>query len=338
MQLRRFIKITFPFILLLGLYFLGPSPAPPAYRPELPKVPADADGLVQYVTNMEAAHKLKAENDAMIVWNDSTRTKTAYAVVYLHGFSASRMEGDPVHRDFARKFGMNLYLARLADHGIDTTESLLNFTVDRLWESGKQALEIGKQLGNKVILMGTSTGASLALKLAAEYPDDVVALINLSPNIEINNGAAFLANNHWGLQLSRLVMGGNYNNTGGSDLEARYWNTHYRLEAVGQLQELIESSMNDRLFKQVKQPSLTLYYYKDEENQDRTVRVDAMLKMEEALGTLADMKEAIAIPNAGGHVLGSSVVSKDIPAVEEAINKFAIEKLKLVAVDTTHQN
>jgi esterase/lipase len=334
MTARRLVRITFPIILLIGIYFIGYSPDKPEYRPELPSVPAGADALEQYIAVHEAQHKLKPENEARIVWSDSTRKKTAFAVVYLHGFSASRMEGDPVHRDFARKFGMNLYLSRLADHGVDTTESLLYFTPDRLWESGKQALQIGKQLGDKVILMGTSTGASLALMLAAQYPDDVYALINLSPNIEINNGAAFITNNPWGLQISRLVKSGNYNNTGGSEDEAKYWNTKYRLEAVGQLQEFLESAMTKSLFKRVKQPSLTLYYYKDEANQDQTVRVDAMLRMERELGTPDEMKEAIAIPGAGGHVLGSSVVSKDIPAVENAIDKFAVEKLKLVPVDT----
>ncbi|MGC3947267.1 MAG: alpha/beta hydrolase [Chryseolinea sp.] len=336
MNSKRLVRITFPIILLIGLYFIGPSPDRPAYKTDLPTVPADADALEQYVLSADTRHKLKPENNAMIVWNDSTRKKTAYSVVYLHGFSASRMEGDPVHRDFAKKFGMNLYLSRLSDHGVDTTEVLLQFTPDRLWESGKEALQIGKQLGEKVILMGTSTGASLALMLAAQYPDDVYALINLSPNIEINNGAAFVANNPWGLQISRMVMGGDYYNGGGSEEEGKYWNKRYRLEAVGQLQELMETSMNKKLFQRVKQPSLTLYYYKDEQNQDRTVKVDAILRMEKELGTPDDLKEAIAIPTAGGHVLGSSVVSKDIPAVESAIDKFAIDKLKLTPAQASN--
>ncbi|HTF17859.1 MAG TPA: hypothetical protein VK658_07290 [Chryseolinea sp.] len=333
MSSRRIVRITFPIILLVGIYFIGPSPHRPAYRTELPTVPSEAAALEQYVAQMESQHKLRPDNEAVILWSDSTRAKTRYSVVYLHGFSASRMEGDPVHRNFAHKFGMNLYLARLADHGIDTTESLLYFTPDRLWESAKQALEIGKQLGDKVILMGTSTGASLGLMLAAQYPDDVFALINISPNIEINNGAAFIANNPWGLQISRMVMGGKYNSPSRSVEESKYWNTPYRLEAVGQLQELLESAMKDDLFERVKQPSLTLYYYKDEVNQDHTVRVDAILKMENSLGTPAGLKEAVAIPNGGDHVLGSSIVSKDVPAVEVAMDKFAMEKLNLVPVD-----
>ena len=67
------------------------------------------------------------------------KTKTEYAVVYLHGFSASQEEGDPVHYQFAQKFGCNLYLSRLYAHGIDTTEPLGNFTAEEVWNSAKEA-------------------------------------------------------------------------------------------------------------------------------------------------------------------------------------------------------
>ncbi len=147
---------------------------------------------------MKPLHKLKPDNEARIEWlNDSLKEKTEYAVVYLHGFSASREEGDPVHSDFAKKFGCNLYLPRLEDHGIDTTEPLAFLTADRLWNSAKESYAIGKQLGRKIILMSTSTGGTLALKLASEYPD-IAGLILLSPNIAINDGFAWLLNNPWG--------------------------------------------------------------------------------------------------------------------------------------------
>ena len=47
---------------------------------------------------MESRRPVKPENEARIIWqNDSLKNKTEYAVVYLHGFSASQEEGDPVH-------------------------------------------------------------------------------------------------------------------------------------------------------------------------------------------------------------------------------------------------
>lgn len=330
---KRLIIITFPIVLLGGIYFMGPQPDKPAFDPTPYTVPAEAKELENYVANNEAQHKIKPDNEARIVWNDSTKQKTEYAVVYLHGFSASQIEGDPVHRRFAKEFGSNLYLSRLADHGIDTTETLLLFTADRLWESAKQALAIGKQLGDKVILISTSTGGTLALMLAAQYPDDVYALINMSPNIAINDPAAFLLNDPWGLQIARLVLGGKYRVTGASEEHAKFWNKKYRLESLVQLEELIEETMIKKAFQKVVQPSLTLYYYKNEQEQDPEVKVSAMLEMNKQLGTPDDLKETVAFPNAGVHVIGCSLTSKDIEGVYAAMKKFAIEKLKMKHVE-----
>jgi len=330
---RRAVFITFPIVLLIAVYFLGPTPHRNKWSAELPVVPQQPADLESFIASNEAKHKLKPDNEARIIWNDSTKAKTPYSVVYLHGFSASQEEGDPVHLDFAKKFGCNLYLSRLADHGIDTTEQLLNFTGDRFWESAKEAMMIGKAIGDKVILMSTSTGGSIALMLAGEYPDDVYALINLSPNIAVNNGTIWIANNPWGLQIGRKVVGGNYQvATDISEPRKQYWNSIYRMEALCALQEMIEEKMNKSTFEKVKCPSLTLYYYKSETEQDPTVKVSAMLEMHKELGTPNDMKVAKAIPNAGVHPIGSWMTSKDIPAVEQAINDFAIQKLKMTPI------
>ncbi len=329
---KRFIKITFPIVALTAIYFLGPAPKRPIYDLTRVTVPSEATFLESYVAKNEALHKIKPNNEARIVWHDSTKQKTECAVVYLHGFSASQIEGDPVHRRFAKDFGCNLYLSRLADHGVDTTETLLLFTADRIWESAKQALAIGKQLGNKVILVSTSTGGTLALMLAAEYPEDVHALINMSPNIAINDPAAFLLNDPWGLQIARLVLGGKYRITGASEEHAKFWNKKYRLESLVQLEELIETTMTKELFQKVKQPSLTLYYYKNEQEQDPEVKVRAMLKMNEQLATPNNLKEAIAFPNAGVHVIGCSMTSKDVEGVYAAAKKFAVEKLGMEVI------
>ncbi|MEI9920746.1 MAG: alpha/beta hydrolase [Bacteroidota bacterium] len=330
---RKTVFITFPIILLIAAYFLGPTPHKNKWSTELPAVPQDPVELEKFVASNEAKHKVKPDNEARIIWNDSTKAKTPYSVVYLHGFSASQEEGDPTHLDFAKKFGCNLYLSRLADHGIDTTEQLLYFNGDRFWESAKEAMMIGKAIGDKVIIMSTSTGGTVALVLAADFPDDVHALINLSPNIAVNNGTVWIANNPWGLQIARKVVGGDYQViTDFDEPRKQYWNSKYRLEAVSALQEIIEDKMNKSTFEKVKCPSLTLYYYKSETEQDPTVKVSAMLEMNKELGTPADMKVEKAIPNAGVHVIGSKMTSKDLPAVEQAIDEFAIEKLKMTPI------
>ena len=319
-------------LVIIVVYFIGPKPSTPNYNNNLPNLPSDAYSLENFIKVNESKHNLKADNHARIIWFDSTKTKTEYAVVYLHGFSASQEEGDPVHQHFAKRFGMNLYLSRLDDHGRVTSEPLLNLTAEKLWESAKQAYAIGKQLGNKVILLATSTGATLALKLAAEFPE-ISALIIFSPNIEINDSKAWMLNNPWGKQIAQLIKGKYNRARDTTSLYARYWDPKYRIESVVQLEELLESTMKESTFSRVKQPVLMLYYYKDEDNQDRVVKVSAMKRMFNQLGTPGDKKRQLSIPTAGDHVIGSYIKSKDVTAVIRESEKFALEVLGLKPVN-----
>jgi pimeloyl-ACP methyl ester carboxylesterase len=327
MKRSRIIRIILPVILILAIYFVGPSPDKPRYDRAIPSIPEKPDALEQFIAEQESRHKVKPDNEARIVWADSSKRTTEFSIVYLHGFSASQKEGDPVHLRLAKEFGCNLYLSRLSDHGIDTTETLMLFTADRLWNSAKEALAIGTRIGKKVILVSTSTGGTLALKLAATYPDKVHGLINLSPNIAINDPAAFVLNDPWGLQIARLVLGGKYRETETSETKRQYWNGKYRLESVVELEQLIETSMTDETFEKITQPSLTLYYYKNENEQDPEVKVSAMLEMNEALSTPENLKIAQAVPNAGAHVIGSSLSSNDVETVYSLMERFAIEQI-----------
>jgi esterase/lipase len=321
----RILKIVILSILaLFVIYFLGPQPPKPVLNDVLPAV-ASIDALDSYITAMEAPHKIKPNNQAKIIWADSSQSQTEYALVYLHGFSASQMEGDPVHQNIAKQFNCNLYLARLAEHGIDTTEDLMNLTADQYWESAKLAYAIGKQIGKKVILMSTSTGGTLALQLASVYPE-IAGLILYSPNIEVFNPSAPLLDNPWGLQIGRAVLKSNYVDIKYKDSAyPKYWNSHYRIEGVVALQNLLEATMTEATFKKIHQPTLALYYYKDEAHQDNVVKVKAIQKMMQQIATPANLKMEMAIPNAGNHVIASPIVSNDIVSVEKATAKFMKE-------------
>lgn len=365
---KKWQRYTLLILLVLTVvYFLGPHPKTPTYSNVMPTVPADINALPQYIQQQESAHKVKPNNEARIVWasdmynTDSVTAATDsltkyngpgkllskaagiikpimhpghavtdYSIVYLHGFSASQEEGAPIHTNIAKEFGCNLYLSRLAEHGIDTTEPMINLTPEKYWESAKEALAIGKKIGKKVILMGTSTGGTNALQLAAAYPNDVAAVILLSPNIAIHDPNAWVLNNPWGLQIARMVKGSHYV-TASDDrpIYKQYWYHQYPLEAAVELQELLETTMTKETFEKVKQPLLMLYYYMDETHQDSVVSVPAMLKMFGELGTPANLKFKDAIPAAGDHVLGSYIKGKDLLSVQTAIEKFMINVLHI---------
>ena len=112
MYMRWLKGIGFVVVLLLIIYVAGPNPATPQYNGTIPNVPALGQ-LENFIAGNERSHKLRPDNEARIVWaDDSLKQKTACSIVYLHGFSASQAEGDPIHRNVAKAFGCNLYLAR----------------------------------------------------------------------------------------------------------------------------------------------------------------------------------------------------------------------------------
>ncbi len=323
--MNKFKYIIATILLLATIYLAGSKPETPIYSAQFPTVNQSLTALEDSINRAEAAiSAIKRNNEAKIIWADSAKQKTKWSIVYLHGFTASQMEGDPVHRDIAATFAMNLYLARLSDHGLASDSALFQLTPDRFWETAKLALAIGEALGDKVILMSTSTGGTLALKLAEIYPHKVAALVNYSPNVAINNPLAPTLNNPWGLSLINTVSENGYvvNTKHTSPIIAQYWTEKYKTEALPQLQELVESTMLKSVFKNVKCPSLTLAYFKDEEHQDPTVKVSAIRWMHASLGTDANLKSLVEMPSVGVHPMASGLRSKDIDAVEHETKIF----------------
>ena len=328
--MKKSIRILFIILLVIILvYRMGPKPENPILSSDLPTIKLGLNELDSFLIEKEKPLPVKPGNKSFIAWNnDSVKQQTEYCVLYLHGFSASGYEGHPTHRNFARFMNANLYVPRLASHGLDVDEPLLDMTPDRLFNSAKEALQIAQLLGKNVIIMGTSTGGTLALKLAAEFHEKVHSLFLLSPNIQINDPAAFMLSKPWGLQIARQFFGSNYRQTN-ENLDAedcKYWNCIYRLEATVYLQQLIDATMQKELFEKVEQPVFLCYYYQDEEHQDDVVRVDAMLKMFEQLGTPDKLKNKQAF-NAETHVIGCKMFSKTQKEVESACIKFASEHL-----------
>jgi esterase/lipase len=292
--------------------------------------------IEKYVEKNDENSPIKPDNESRIFWaNESKKERTNYSLLYLHGFSASWYEGYPAHVNFAETFGCNLYIPRLASHGVESEDALIDMTPDRLWESAKEALIVARSLGKKVLIMGTSTGGTLALKLAAEFPEYVEGLILYSPNIKIYNSAAFLLSKPWGLQIGRKSNGGKYRvtNEDFDSKDCQYWNCKYRMEATVYLQQLLDETMKKEVFKKVTAPVFLGYYYKDESNQDKTVKVGAMKKMFKQLGTSKEEKIQIAFPEAGNHVIACELTSGAVERVISESEKFAKEILKLKEVN-----
>jgi hypothetical protein len=59
------------------------------------------------------------------------------------------------------------------------------------------------------------------------------------------------------------------------------------------------------------------------------VKVSAMLKMYDELGTSSAQKRKLAMPNTGDHVIGGYIKSNDYQTVEVEITKFMMEVSKM---------
>lgn len=318
------------FFLLLGaLYLVGPRVETPELNESPVSVPSNLMSLEQWITEKEnALGNVRSGNASQIIFNDSVPKKTKFSVLYLHGFTASGREGEPVHRDIAKALGANLYIPRLYGHGLEETEPMLGFNNEDFWESGKEALAVAKQLGEKVIVLGTSHGGSLSLSLATD--PDIAALCLFGPNIAVYDPKAKLLSKPWGLQIARLVKGGNYHYMVTSNEEKKnYWTTKARLESLIHMQKFLDVKMRKATFKKVQAPVFLGYYYKNDSLQDQVVSVPAMLEMYDQLGTPQHLKQKIAFPEAGDHVLTSYLSTENYEAVTREVLQFLSDKLNI---------
>lgn len=329
--MKRFFTIAgIALAAMIASYALGPRYSVPADSPKIPNVTTDLTKIDAEVAQYESKYSLKPDNEARIVWADSAQKKpTPYSIVYLPGYSASQGEGDPVHRDLAKQFGCNLYLARTEGHGLTEAEPMKNMSATAYLESGERALAIGKVLGKKVIVIGTSMGGMLALYLAAQHPE-IDGLVLYSPCVEVANPALKLITKPWGQQILDQVFPDRLVHSERTTPErAQYWYAQYHTDGLKVLQTVLDTYATSATFAKIKQPTFMGYYYKDEDHQDQTVSVAAALKMFDELGTPKELKRKEAFPEAGAHVIASKYTTQDWPAVEKATASFMEEVLKM---------
>lgn len=327
--LIKFFRGLAVFVLLLGaIYLIGPRVDTPDLDLTPVTIEVPLEELESWIEQKETAiGNVRPGNASTLYFQDSIPKKTKYAVLYLHGFTASGKEGEPVHQMVAQALDANLYIPRLFAHGLEETEPMLEFNNEAYWHSGKEALAIAKQLGEQVIVLATSHGGALGLSLAND--PDIAALVLYSPNIALYSGTSKLLSKPWGLQIARFIKGGNYHfMEGPSEEKKKYWTTKTRLESLVHMQKFLDLKMRKSTFQKVTAPTLLAYYYKNDSLQDKVVSVPAMLNMYDQLGTPEALKEKIAFPNVCDHVITSYITTTQYDEVAVATISFLKQHLK----------
>lgn len=290
------------------------------------EIPSDLHDLENFLDNRESRLDLKEGTKAQIIWDSQEPRQTEYAIVYLHGFRASHPEGDPVHKTIATTFGCNLFLSRMEEHGIKSNYPLLNLTEEKMLQSARFAFEMGKRIGKKVILMGTSTGGSLALYLASkpEHEENISSLILYSPLIDFYGISAKLLTNKLSRKALTIIPGKKHLITAKNSTfaEDKIWNKRYALAGALELGAFVERHMTTDLFQKVSHPTFVGYYYKNKNEQDTVVSVAAIKNMIQHLGTRTELLYTSNFPEANSHVICSSLVSKSTDRVIDNTSKF----------------
>ena len=173
---------------------------------------------------------LRPGTEKKVLWAQCKGLKSITSIVFIHGFSASRVEIDPVVDLIAAELSANVYFTRLRGHGQDG-RALGEATYEQLLDDTIEAIEIGKSIGDDVVLMGCSTGCSL-IHIALDQNHDIKAAIYISPNFgpkPIKSqtlripGAKFLVPLVFGKEHSFIAINDEY---------ATCWTTKYPTKAL----------------------------------------------------------------------------------------------------------
>ncbi|WP_425045580.1 alpha/beta hydrolase [Primorskyibacter sp. S87] len=202
------------------------------------------EGVQVYFESVESAYaKLVPGVEKRVIWQDGFKEqRTPYSVVYLHGFSASSEEIRPVPDRIAEALGANLVYARLEGHGLDG-DALASATASGWMRDTAETLAAGRAVGEKLVVISTSTGGTLAAA-AALHPElsrDVAALIFVSPNFGVNDPNAWVltlpAARHW----LPMVLGGERTFEAANEAQATYWTNAYSWSALAPMAALVKA-------------------------------------------------------------------------------------------------
>jgi alpha-beta hydrolase superfamily lysophospholipase len=249
----------------LLVFFMGPKnefgPNTPTAREA---APARLNELDNWLAQSEAkVSGLKPGTAKGIVWAHADKQATEWAVVYVHGFSASRLETAPVADNLAKALGANVFYTRLTGHGLPG-EAMGEATAQDWMADTLEAVRIGKTLGRKVLLISCSTGSTLATWLATS-PDAAMvdAHVFISPNFGLKNKASELVNGHWGHKIAYAVTGPKVISKSDNPRDAEGWTQSYPTNALFPMLALVKK-VRDSDLGNFKTPVLVLYSEKDE--------------------------------------------------------------------------
>jgi pimeloyl-ACP methyl ester carboxylesterase len=281
-----------------------------------PRVPVDTtirfdpavigDDPQAYLAREEAAVPgIREGLQKEIIWADPTvHARTPLSIVYIHGFSASKGEVRPLPDEVAHQFGANLFYTRLTGHGQDAA-AMAEGSINAWINDYQEALAIGRTIGDKLIVICTSTGGSLAAWAATQpdASDGVAAIAFISPNFGVKASGAEILTLPWGRQIAELVAGKERSFTPRNPLHEKFWTYRYPITATLPMAALTELAYGAPVEKATI-PALFIF-----SDSDRVVRPD---RTREIAGRWGGAHELVPVGDTGdpdNHVIAGDALS-----------------------------
>ena len=176
-----------------------------------------------------------------IMWAGEPHHRTHYAIVYVHGFSASKEELRPVPDIIAANLGANIFYTRLTGHG-RTAEAMREASVTAWMQDLDEAFQIGTMIGDKVILISCSTGGTLVAAgiVRGIFSEQLFSAVFFAPNFGVQDRMAPLLTWPLARYWAPLIGGEMQTNTPRNQLHARYWTTSYPTISLIPMMQLID--------------------------------------------------------------------------------------------------
>lgn len=304
-------------LLLLGVVLaLGPRVSLDT-RFTVPELPDDLD---HYLSKAESRFPdITPGAEKHIEWLDPLRKqKTPYAFVYLHGFSATRQESVPVPGDIARHFNSNIFYTRLAGNG-RSDDAMARGSVNRWINDASEAMAIAQRIGERTIIIGCSTGASLGWWIAhqTQFKNTIDALVFFSPNFGVRDRRANILLLPWGAQIAEAITGKYRESESSSEAHGMYWACRYPTRALLPMMGMVKLAANYPA-SEARLPTYILYSPHDD-----TVDAEAIKAFYQQLPGVKHA-QIIDDPNAESqHVIIGDILSpKNNKAVTDEVISF----------------
>ena len=315
MKIKKVPIIGIIIVLVASVLLAGRPASIESVSVDIP-LPGDLD---EYLTESEAQFDdIVPGTNKMIFWADSSKRKTPLSLVYLHGFTATRQETAPLSDSLAGRWGANLFYARLSGHG-RSSDAMGDATADDWLSDAAEALAIGKRLGERVVVVGTSTGGTLATWLAMqENADFIEAIVLVSPNYWPRAEMVGLLLWPYGEMLGKAVEGDYVEWEPKNEQHGTYWTNRYPVGAAVEMMRLVKY-VNKLDLTQMRVPVLVIY-----SPDDQVVDPEYIKMTFDEIGSARKMIVPLEnVESENNHVLAGDILSpSDTKRVVDHIDAF----------------